>query len=536
MQRQTSAILWAQWRTLRNYLPRASKGGLFFAVVMTGLWYAIWFGAAFGVYAMTSDPGSRQALHRFLPAGLFMAFLYWQLVPILMVSTGSSLDLKKLLVYPIPHSQLFAMEVVLRLSTAAEMLIMVGGAALGLLRNPTLPFWSPLILLPFVAFNLIVSAGTRQLITRIFARRRVREIAVLILVLAAALPQVLLMTNVAESVRRLPIGFRMPESLWPWGATARIALGTARASDGVVILFWLVAAYAFGRWQFERGLRFDAEAARATDVRREEKSGWSEIFYRLPAALFRDPLAALVEKELRFLSRAPRFRLVFIMGFSFGLLIWLPITFGRERGSDSVMAANYLTFISMYALMLMSEVTIWNAFGFDRTASQVYYVMPLRFSTVLAGKNIAALVFLLLEVTVIVLVCFAVRLPMTLPKVVEAYAVCLVFALYLLAIGNLSSLHNPKAVNPAQSWRSSGAGRFQAMLLLIYPIVALPILLAYGARYAFESEAAFYGVLALAALLGAIVYGVAMDSAVTAAEQRKEALVTALSQGEGPVS
>jgi ABC-2 type transport system permease protein len=74
------------------------------------------------------------------------------------------------------------------------------------------------------------------------------------------------------------------------------------------------------------------------------------------------------------------------------------------------------------------------------------------------------------------------------------------------------------------------------MLLLIYPVLALPIMLAYMARYAFESDAAFYGVLAIAALLGALVYSVAMDSAVSAAEVRKEAIVTKLSHGEGPVA
>ncbi len=31
------------------------------------------------------------------------------------------------------------------------------------------------------------------------------------------------------------------------------------------------------------------------------------------------------------LARSPRFRLVFLMGFSFGLLIWLPLAFGNKN-------------------------------------------------------------------------------------------------------------------------------------------------------------------------------------------------------------
>jgi ABC-2 type transport system permease protein len=91
-------------------------------------------------------------------------------------------------------------------------------------------------------------------------------------------------------------------------------------------------------------------------------------------------------------------------------------------------------------------------------------------------------------------------------------------------------------VDPSKSWRSASAGRFQALLLLIYPIVSIPIALAYLARYAFDSVMAFYLVLAFAAALGGVVYWIAMESAVSAAAERREKLVAALSQGEGPVA
>jgi ABC-2 type transport system permease protein len=536
MYRQSAAIVWAQWRTLLNYLPRANKGAFAFAAFMATAWYGMWVLGAFSVYAIISQPDAGSILTRFLPTGLFLAFVYWQVIPILMVTAGSSLDLKKLVVYPVPHHQLFTIELLLRVSVAMEMLIMLTGAGIGLLRNPALPVWSPLTLLPFVLCNLLFSTGIREMITRIFGRRRLREIAVIVLVIAAALPQLLLLTNLPDKLQRFRIRAPLPENFWPWSATANIALGHGHTMDFLVMAFWMAASYAFGRWQFEKGLRFDAEAAQATPVPRSSRAGWLQTVYRIPGRLFPDPLGALVEKEIRVLSRAPRFRLVFIMGFSFGLLIWLPITFGRDHNPDSVMASNYLTFISVYALMLLSEITIWNAFGFDRSATQAYFVLPVSFSTVLRSKNITALVFVLLETTVILGVCLLIRLPVTLLKVVEAYSVCFVFSLYLMAVGNLSSLHSPKPMNPSQSWRSSGAGKFQAMLLLIYPVLAVPVLLAYGARYAFENEGAFYSVLAIAGIIGVLVYWIAMESAIEASEQRKEAILTTLSQGSGPVA
>ena len=54
----------------------------------------------------------------------------------------------------------------------------------------------------------------------------------------------------------------------------------------------------------------------------------AEAFYRFPGRCLRDPLAAIVEKELRSLACTPRYRMVFVMGFSFGLMVWLPMILG----------------------------------------------------------------------------------------------------------------------------------------------------------------------------------------------------------------
>src|ERR1700733_6613049 len=176
MWNQARAIVWAQFRTARNYIPRSNKIGLIFSGLLMALWYA-----GFGFLALLAglflaDPDELYFVHRVFPTVLLMCFLYWQLIPILMASTGSALDLKKLLAYPIPPRQLFALEVLLRISTGVEMLLLLAGAGIGLLFNPKVPFWAPFTLFFFVAFNLLCSAGVRDLLVRVLARKRVREI------------------------------------------------------------------------------------------------------------------------------------------------------------------------------------------------------------------------------------------------------------------------------------------------------------------------------------------------------------------------
>lgn len=532
--RHARAILWAQFRTLRNFYARGNSGALALALVASGLWYGMILLGAVAIGTIVSDPRRANIAIRNAPKTLAFLFAYWQVIPVLLTSTGAGLDLKRLSVYPVTRGELFALEVMLRLSTGAEAVMILTAAAIGILANPQLPWWGVLAFVPWTLMNLFLSAGLRDLLGRLLARRGVRELAVFGLVLLTALPQMLLIVGVPDSVRA--VFSRLDLEIWPWELTAKLAFGGGSWLGAFMMVLWAGAAYVFGRMQFERGFSFDAEEARATPSGPGVRSHWTEWPFRWPSVLFRDPLGALLEKELRFLCRAPRFRIVFLMGFSFGLLIWLPIAFRGGNPEEGFFSSNYLTFVAVYALMLLGEVSFWNAFGFDRSAAQCYFLMPMPFAKVLVAKNIAAMVFVLLEVSAIAAVCALLGMPVSVPKLLESYLVTAIFTVFLLGVGNLGSVYYPRPVNPTQSWKSSAAGRFQATLMLLYPLLATPIVLAYLARFAFDSELAFYLVLVFAAILGAVFYSVALDSAVEAAGKRRETIIEILSQGEGPVS
>jgi len=529
-----SAIVWAQWRSTWNGFPRANKVGLAFTTLLRAVWYGAFLYLAFFAGLVLSRPEEVEPFQTILPPALLLCFLYWQLIPVLMASTGSSLDLRKLLVYPVPTSELFTLEVLLRISTGVEMLVLVSGAGIGLLLNPRVPLWAALALFPFVVFNLFCSAGIRDLLVRLLARKRVRELFVFLLVMAAALPQLLLFRGAGSGGRIRQFFSGKPNELWPWTVTGHLALGRFSWRSVAVLLAWTVAGYIFGRWQFERGLRFDVAEAASKDTLTNRRASRLEWFYQLPNALFPDPLATLVEKELRFLSRAPRFRLVFLMGFSFGLMIWAPLALAgtSRRGFFS---DNYLTLVSVYALLLLSDVLFWNCFGFDRSAAQVYFLVPVKMSTVLAAKNLAASMFVLIEITAIALVCALLRLPLTGLQILESFGVACVLTLFVMSAGNISSLYGPRSVNPAKSFRTTASSRIQAMLMLVFPIALAPVALAYLARYAFDTEWAFFGVLLFAAILGGIIYFYSMETAVKTASDRREEIITALSRGEGPI-
>jgi ABC-2 type transport system permease protein len=515
---------------MRNFFPRRGIG---WTASVGVIWYGFWIAASFAVMLLTSS-----ALSASLSGVFLLVFLYWQVVPVLMAATGASLDLRKLQAYPIPVSQLFGIEVTLRVTAAIEVILILTGAGIGILRNPTLHPWNALGLLPFAAFNLLLGVGLRDTISRILARRRIREAAFFLLILCAALPQILFTRGRGFQGRLRALVARDSWPGWPWTATADFVQGHGQLRSLAIIAVWLAAAGLFSYWQFRRTIVFDAQAASA-----RRSSGapgvveqFIERFFRLPSLLLGDPLGALVEKEVRFLSRSPRFRLVFLMGFTFGLLVWLPVALGRQEGSQSFLGTNYLTVVSVYSLLLLSEACFWNSFGFDRSAAQIYFLAPIPFARVMIGKNLSALFFIVLEIGMIALVCGLLGMPLRPVTLAESFGVAAVISVFMLAAGNQLSIRQARAMNPAASFRSGASGRVQSILFLIYPVAFVPVGLAYLARYAFASEAAFFGVLAVDAAIGAVVYKLSLDSSVAAAEQLKEQMVTALSRGEGPIT
>ncbi len=535
-----AAIIRAQLLSMRSFRLGSSRRGAILSVITALIWYGFWtVVAALGSQFVAN--GDRALLQNNLPLGFLLVFGYWQLAPLISASLGASLDLKKLLVYPIAHEKLFLVEVLLRLTNGAEMLVVLTGGWIGLLRNPELGGWSAAprlaaCLVLFVAFNLLLSAGVRNLLERLLARKRIREVLVLFLVLTTAVPRLLVYGSVQP--HHLDKWFSVTGSpLWPWAAASRLATGPNAVAALATIASWTVFALAFGRWQFERSLRYDIQAAQATDQRgtAAAEASWTDRVFRLPSLFLPDPMAAIVEKELRSLTRTPRFRLVFIMGFSFGILVWLPLVMGTHRSPESILAKNFLVLVSLYALMLLGQVSYWNAFGFDRSAAQVYFSMPVPIWVALAGKNVAAALFIFLEMSAVATACLILRMHISAGKIAESYAVIAIATLYMLGLGNLSSVHYPRAMNPERVSQGSAARTWQALVFIFYPLALLPIFLAYLARTVFESETAFLVVLAFAALVGIIVYRIAMDSAVEAAAKRREQILAELSRTEGPV-
>ena len=535
------AVAWAQFRISRNHLPRTSFGTVISWLFLL-LWYGIFGGLAAGLVLKVPDV-SMALLMKWLPSGLLGVFLFWQVVPLFTLSSGWSLQLNKLQIYPVRANALFALETVLRITSAPEMIIVLTGATIGLMRRPDVPLLAPLILFLFIPLNLFLQLAIRDLVLHSFERNRFRELFAVVVISVAILPQLILRTGLGAALK--PYYFVAAGSHFaPWSEAASLALGRFQWLDAVLLVCWTAAALVFARRMFARSMVADdnfqsagVPLVKQPIERRARISEW-------PARVFKDPLAALLQKELQSLLRMPRFRVMFGMSCILGLVVFGSSALNSgdsnyRNSADPVahfMRNNLIPVVNMYGLLLLSDSLLLNAFGLDRGAVQTYFVTPVSLATVLKAKNLTAIVFVVLQSAVILLVATFSHAPITPMSVISGLLASAVVTVFLLAVGNLTSLTMPRPIDPKQTFKKQAGAKMQIWLLGCS--LALFILVGFGflARYALQSDWVLLGVLTFEFVCGLVVYRLGLESAVARGLRNREKIVGLLSKNASPVS
>src|SRR5438045_2436600 len=99
-----AAIVRAQLLSMRSFRLGSSRRGALVSIGTGLVWYGFWTAISIAAFQYTSAPPGDNpvaAVRLNLPVGFMLVMMYWQLAPLVSASLGASLDLKKLLVYPI---------------------------------------------------------------------------------------------------------------------------------------------------------------------------------------------------------------------------------------------------------------------------------------------------------------------------------------------------------------------------------------------------------------------------------------------------
>lgn len=541
---QIRALLSLQRKAMVNaFCEHASRNGLGVSILISTLWYGVWLSLA-GICWVTPHYIGVADIEEALPGLLLFAMGYWQLSPIVTLSLGVSIDMRKLTYYPASTPTLFVVECLLRIWTGIEIIIVLCGLFLGLITAGSAhPGLLAVAFILFVTLNVFISAGMRNLIERIFRKRLLREAVLVLLVTATVLPQMIFYSTEFRSVAQLAVRNKVEIPLWisPPGLAAAVGKGQATTPDVLIFLAMIVASALFGYFVFSGTNRMAASESAADQAPRPAAQGaFDKVFGPLTAFLLRmlpDPVGALTEKEIKYLWRSPRFRTPFFMGFTFAVIAWAPIMHQIKPPYGDWMRASAPSMISMYAFLLLGPVLFLNRFGFDRAASRFYFWMPLEVTQLMLAKNLATAFFCYCELFLISAICAVIGMQITVRSVIEAVCIGAISLLWLLAVGNQMSVREPVPSNPDRvSHSSAGNGLRGVVQFIAFPLSLSPVFAALAYRFFGGSDLGFVSILGGAAGSGVIVYYLSFLNASAYGLANRETIVGRLSSGQGPLA
>jgi ABC-2 type transport system permease protein len=453
--RQLAAVAELRWRTFvnslhsfRGRLELASRIFVGIAFVAGGIGGAAGLGGV--AWYLTSEGNAE-----WLGTLLWPVFLFWQLFPLMATAFTKNPESASLLRFPLSYRSYFLIRLAygsLDPATAVAGLWLLGitigvGAA-----QPRLLPWAVVVLFTFAIVNLLLARMTFAWLERWLAQRRTREIMgvlffLCILSLQVVGPLIAFYGHKSNPETRL-LGKELSKAqkpLPPGLAAAAIAEAAQGKHWSSLFSFFLLGTYGVAfLWLLNLRLRAEYRGENLSEsARRKVLSGEFSALHpgwNIPG--LPGPVAAVFEKELRYLSRSGP------MLFTLLVPLFMLLVF-RSSGQDQGLFAHapQLTFPlgAAYSLLLLTNLS-YNNFGADGRGVQFFFASPAPFRQIMSGKNLAHAAIFAVE---LVLVWLGTSLLYRAPSVRVTLATLagILFALPLdLAAGNLFSIYSPTKI------------------------------------------------------------------------------------------
>ena len=503
---QLAAIAELRWRMFVNGLrSKRGKMELVSRVIVTA---AFAFGGL-GGFALATGFAWYFVSHgeaEMLPLLLWPIFFFWQVFPVMATAYTNNPDSGELLRFPLNYSSYFLIRLAYGLCDPASALgcVALFGVLLGVsFARPTLFPWALLVLFTYALFNLILMQTVFAWLERWLAQRRTREIMGVLFILVMLSFQLIgpMMQRVEKQPRpefhRATQIITQVQAVLPPGLAADAIAQTSHAQFlvGFTSLLFLGALTAgVGsllhirlRAQF-RGENLSEAAARpAVPQAQGLQVGWN-------LSGFSQPVAAVFEKEVRYLARSGPMLLTLVMPI-FMLVIFRLGPMNAMHQSHFLARTPDMAFpgAAAYSLLILTNL-VFNSFGGDAAGVQFFYASPVSFRQIMLGKNLthagilaANTAFAWIAVTYLY---GAPRLAVSVATVVG-----LLFAAPLnFTAGNLLSIYSPKKRDFATFGRQNAS---QTTVLASLGVQAVIV----GLGFAVFAIARLYKNLWIAALL-----------------------------------
>jgi ABC-2 type transport system permease protein len=550
---QFAAIADLRWRIFVNSL-RTLRGRLeVVSWIFVGLAFAgMGIGGALGLAAAAWFFTSQHNVE-WLALVLWGVLLYWQLFPVMATAFTEAFDSSNFLRFPIRYPSYFLIRMVygaLDPTTVIGTLWLAGIAAGVGVADPGLLPWAVLLLVTFGAFNILLARVIFAWIERWLGRRKSREILGVVFLLFIISVQFIgpvmgRYGNRHGQHARLVIpggGANLlgAEQFTPPGLVGRALGAASRGDPGMAVGSWaLECAYAAALlWLLDLRLRAQyygenlSEGAPRAAAAALEKATVREGF-ALPG--FSAPVAAVFEKEFRYLSRSGP--MLFNLAMPLVILIVFllgPTSSARHAGSaihGAALAGYAFPLAVAYALLILSNLT-YNSFGTEGGGIQFYFAAPVHFRQIVLAKNLMHGLLLAFEACLLWGAVCLVLHPPSIGVTLATLAGALFAALVNFTAGDLMSLYSPKKFDYAVFGRQRASG-ITAFAVLGVQIAIIGIAAPTFAITAHFGKIWLATVILLAfAAIAFVAYTIVLNRIDRIATKHRESLIAELSRAQ----
>jgi len=548
---QFAAIAQVRWqlfvnslRTIRGRLEMVSRVMLGFGLTMGGLGGA--FGLAAASYYFTSHDQTE-----WLALLLWVIFLFWQLFPVVATAFTETFDSSNLLRFPLSYPSFFMVRLVYGSLDPATALggLWLFGIWMGVtVADHRLFVPAGLALLVFALANILLARMVFAWVERWLAQRRTREIMGILFFFLIISFQFIGPLMARFGGKRHPDAARLTvfllplERLLPPGLAASALTHFSQGDFAAGLAFFgLLCAYTIAFFWFlnvrmlaqYRGENLSEAAALAAPSRLAKPGSKQKLAVRLGWNVpgVPGPVAAIFEKEFRYLSRSGP--MIFTLIMPLVILLIFRLSPGKSGpGSEGffVRAPDFAFPVgAAYALLMLTNL-IYNNFGADGAGVQFYFVSPVRFRDIVLAKNLVHATILAFEMILVwTAVCFIYR-PPSFYYTVTTIAGVLLAAPANMAVGNLLSIYTPKKFDFGTFGRQRAANTTAfasiGVQAAVFGIGALSFLLAYVLHKLWIATVLLLGLAAIAF----VCYAIVLNRVDRIALDRRETLISELSR------
>jgi ABC-2 type transport system permease protein len=460
---QVRLVMGLRWRLFRNSLRKSTARMNF---IMTAITETIW-----GLMAIGSGAGLIFAGYFLADAhktGIITAIVwafafFWQVIPVMTAQFAPDFDISGLLRFPLRFPVFFALSVSYGLADPIALTCVFWHICLGIgisIARPDLAGWVILVLGGSILMNLLFNRMIFTWLDRLLAKRRTREIMVVVFTLffiGLQFSQFLFRqegTRIAGTLTRwMPVLTVLPPGRVAAGLVAAFEsrpTDALTAAGGVLLYSILFAGLYTIRLRAKfRGEDLGESAAPSARKPMKARAATPAVVGADSASgihFLRAPVAAILGKDIRYFYRNSSMLMNLIIPLI--LIVFFRISAmnfaGRSAPHSSIFAGDFGYPFAMFYVFLLTSQLCQNSLAYEGRGVERLYLSPIPFRDVMLAKNIFQGMLIVLEALFVLGIILLMGPPPRLPVLLATWAGIPLITIINFIAGNWLSIQFPR--------------------------------------------------------------------------------------------